>query len=115
MRVKPKAGFQNISTAVITGDLSSHHQAQLKSAVDLGERVEVSGALHYVSKSMDGLRPAFTDLWLRAAYQATDNIQIAISGANLLKSKRLEYYQINLPFPPNYVARTGQIEIRTRF
>ncbi|MDQ4421004.1 TonB-dependent receptor [Sphingobium sp. DEHP117] len=115
LKIRPKTGFENMASPVITGGLSSHHQLRLKTAVDLDDRFEVSGALHYVSRSLDGLRPAYTDLGLRAEFQATPNIQIALSGSNLLKNKRLEYYQLNIPFPPNYVVRTGQLEIRTRF
>jgi len=115
LKIRTRASSAANAFPLITGGLSSPHQLRLKSTAEITERVDLSGAVHYVSRSIDGLRPAFTDLDLRVACRVTPNIEIALSGRNLLSSKRLEYYQTNIPFPPTYVARAGQIEIRTRY
>ena len=71
--------------------------------------------VHYVSRSLGGDRPAYTDLDVRGTYQVNPNLELSLVGSNLLKKRRLEFYQDTLPIELVYVPRSAFVEARARF
>jgi iron complex outermembrane receptor protein len=67
------------------------YQASLKSAVDLGERLTLDAALRYVSALPDPRIPDYVELNGRLAWNVTDQLQLALSGRNLLHARHREY------------------------
>ncbi|CAN7326335.1 TonB-dependent receptor [Phenylobacterium sp. LjRoot225] len=67
------------------------YQASLKSALDLGDRVTLDAALRYVSALPEPRIPSYVELNGRLAWNVTDQVQLALSGRNLLHAKHTEY------------------------
>nr|WP_294851618.1 TonB-dependent receptor [uncultured Sphingomonas sp.] len=104
------------NTYTLTGDSgSSRHQLRAKSSMTLSEHLRLDTDVHYVSRSNGGERPAYTDLDIRGTYQVNPNLELSIVGSNLLKKRRLEFYQDTLPLELVYVPRSAFAEARFRF
>ncbi|MCJ2187004.1 TonB-dependent receptor plug domain-containing protein [Novosphingobium beihaiensis] len=116
LHVETETGGTIFPSFVVTpADSSSNSQLRATTSYDIGDKISLGGSLHYVSKSIDGVRPAFTDLDLRAAYRPRSNIEIAVTGSHLLQDRRLEFYEDYVPLPLGYVPRTVTLETRVRF
>lgn len=111
LKVKSPTG-----TYILSGDdASPHHQLRAKSSMTLGSGIRLDADLHYVSDAKSGKREAYTDFDLRGSYQVNSNLELSIVGSNLLKKRRLEYYQQSLPIEMVYVPRSVFAEARVRF
>ncbi|MEJ2456853.1 MAG: TonB-dependent receptor [Novosphingobium sp.] len=115
LRIDTKTVAALSSVPSIPRDASSRHQVRVSTSYDIGDKVSLEGALHYVSRSFDAVRPGFADLDLRAAYRPLTNVEIAVSGSHLLKPRHLEYYTNYIPLPFGYVPRVVTLETRVRF
>jgi iron complex outermembrane recepter protein len=65
-------------------------QATLKSSMDFG-RWTLDAMLRYVGKLPSPENPSYTELGARAAYRASDALELAVVGANLLDDRHSEY------------------------
>jgi iron complex outermembrane receptor protein len=65
-------------------------RATLKSSMDFG-RWTLDAMLRYVGKLPSPENPSYTELGARAAYRASDALELAIVGANLLDDRHSEY------------------------
>jgi len=108
LRFKPgSSGFFGVAQA---GD-DPHVQAQLRSSMDLGPRVQFDAALRHVGRLPSPVVPAYTELNLRLAWSVTPRVQLAVSGFNLLHEQHQE-------FPAAYataVPRTVLADLQWRF
>ncbi|HVV02456.1 MAG TPA: TonB-dependent receptor [Verrucomicrobiae bacterium] len=72
------------------------HQVFLRSSMDLPGRVSLNAALRWIdtiqnnSGAVVGRVPAYAELDLRLAWQATKNVEFSIVGQNLLHEQHLE-------------------------
>jgi iron complex outermembrane receptor protein len=71
------------------------YQASLKSSMDLGRAVKLDAALRYVSAMPDPRVPSYVELNGRLAWNLTDQVQVSLSGYNLLHDRHQEYPQAN--------------------
>lgn len=67
------------------------YQASLKSSMDLGERLTLDAALRYVSALPDPRSPSYVELNGRLAWNLTDQLQLGLTGRNLLHARHVEY------------------------
>ena len=67
------------------------YQAQVKSSMDLGGKVTVDTALRYVSALPDPRVPSYVEMNGRLGWNITDQVQLAVSGRNLLHDRHQEY------------------------
>jgi iron complex outermembrane receptor protein len=67
------------------------YQAQLKSSMNLGEKVTIDAALRYASALPDPHVPAYTEINARLGWNITDKVQLALDGRNLLHDSHREY------------------------
>ena len=65
-------------------------RALLKSSMDFG-RWSLDATLRYVGKLPSPENPSYTDLGARLAWRASDSLEIALSGINLLDATHAEY------------------------
>ena len=65
-------------------------RAMLKSSMDFG-RWSLDATLRYVGKLPSPENPSYTDLGARLAWRASDSLEIALSGLNLLDATHTEY------------------------
>jgi iron complex outermembrane receptor protein len=65
-------------------------RAMLKSSMDFG-RWSVDATLRYVDKLPAPLNPSYTELGARLAWQASDDLELSLTGLNLLDSRHTEY------------------------
>ena len=103
-------------TYALIGDGNSpRHQVRLNSKMNLSERFSLNTQLQYIGETKNGSRPAYTDLDIRAIYVVNPRFELSVVGSNLLKKRRLDYYQDTLPLELVYVPRSALFETRVRF
>lgn len=71
------------------------HQLQLRSYLDLPFSLSFNSELYYVDELKDRNIDSYFRLDLMLAWQATDHIDISISGENLLSSRQMEFGSSN--------------------
>ena len=85
-------------------------QASLRSSMNIGRALTLDGDLRYVSALPDPRVPAYAELNLRLGWNVTPRLQVALTGANLLHERHMEF-----PAPAAYaVPRSAFIELRWR-
>ena len=68
-----------------------HHQASLRSSMNLGDAVNFDADLRYVGALPDPKVPEYVELNARLGWKVSDTISLALSGYNLLHGQHLEY------------------------
>ncbi len=108
LRFKP--GSSRLAGIAQAGD-DPHAQAKLRSSMNLGPKVTLDADLRYVSTLRDPHVPAYVELNSRVAWSLTDQVQLAVSGFNLLHGRHQEF-----PAPQALsVPRSAYAELRLRF
>jgi iron complex outermembrane receptor protein len=85
------------------------YQASLKSSMNLGEDLTLDTALRYVSALPEPRVPAYVELNGRLGWNINDQVQLALSGRNLLHERHLEYTG-GAPIP-----RSVYVDLQWRF
>jgi iron complex outermembrane receptor protein len=86
-----------------------HHQAMLRSSMNLGSDINFDTDFRYVGALPNPKVPEYAELNARLAWKASDTIALALSGYNLLHGQHLEY-------PGGSLIRRGvYLETRLRF
>jgi iron complex outermembrane recepter protein len=86
-----------------------HHQASLRSSMNLGEAVNFDADFRYVGTLPDPRIPEYVELNARLAWKVSDTMSVALAGYNLLHGQHLEY-------PGGDEIRRGvYLETRLRF
>lgn len=94
---------------------SPNHQLRFNSSMNFSDNISLDTMLHYVGATQNKERNAYTDLDIRAIYRVNSQVELSAVGSNLLKKRRLEYYQDSLPLELTYVPRMAYVEARVRF
>jgi len=105
-----KQGARTLAGIAQAGD-DPHHQASLRSSMNLGQDLTVDADLRYVGVLPDPKVPDYAELNLRFGWKITDRIELAVSGLNLLHDKHLEYTDP----PSDLVKRSFFIDTRWKF
>jgi len=63
----------------------------LRSLMDLPDRFELDGTLRYVARLPAPVVPAYTELDLRLGWNATDALELSLTGQNLLHARHPEF------------------------
>ena len=104
---KPGAsGLLGLSQA---GD-DPHHQASLRSSMNLGKAVTFDADLRYIGMLPDPHVPSYVELNSRLGWNVSERVQLSLSGFNLLHARHQEF-----PDPATYVQRSFFAEARFRF
>jgi iron complex outermembrane receptor protein len=107
-------GYTALSSSLLPDGQTSPHQWRLKSNLDMTDSLSLDATLHYVSRSKDKTLAPHTDLGLRLAWRPRGNLEVALVGNNLLKTRHQEFVQQLLPFPQVAVPRTLMVEAKVR-
>jgi iron complex outermembrane recepter protein len=86
-----------------------HHQASLRSSMDLMDRVTFDADFRDVGALPDPKVPEYVELNARLAWHATDRLDVSLSGFNLLHGQHVEY------LPGDEIRRNFFLETRWRF
>lgn len=70
---------------------SPRHQAQLRSRMDLTDRLELDVGLKHVSRLKTADIPAYTRLDARLSWRITPTTEVGVVGQNLLEARHAEY------------------------
>ncbi len=103
------------SISTVEAGLSPRHQFSLRSEWDVSDALEADVWLRHVSALPTGAVPAYTDLDLRIAYRISPAVEATLLGNNLLRSRRLEFFQPDYPSVINFVPRSIAIGLMARF
>jgi iron complex outermembrane receptor protein len=107
LRFKPSAsGILGLSQS---GD-DPHHQASLRSSMDLSDRVTFDADFRYVGQLPDPKVPAYVELNTRLGWAVNDRLELSLSGFNLLHPHHQEF-----PAPDDEVKRSFFIDTRWKF
>lgn len=86
-------------------------QGFLRSSMDLGARITFDAAIRYVNALPDPVLPGYYEMSARLGWRVRPDLEIALSGANLLHARHLEY-----PAPDGEaIQRSGLLEVRWGF
>ncbi len=66
-------------------------RATLRSLMDLPRGFELDGTLRHVSRLPSPVVPAYTELDLRLGWQASDRLELSLTGQNLLHARHPEF------------------------
>jgi iron complex outermembrane receptor protein len=84
--------------------------ATLKSSMDFG-RWSIDAVLRYVGELPEPATPDYTNLGARVAYHASERLEFALSGFNLLDDRHPEY----APPSGQQIRRSAYAEVRVTF
>lgn len=90
IHLRPKPG----STDTSKGSSGSHdpnHQLALRSSMELPGRLELDTGLRYVGRIANQSVPSYFELDARLGWKATRNLELSISGQNLLHGHHAEF------------------------
>jgi iron complex outermembrane recepter protein len=68
-----------------------HHQASLRSSMDLTDRITFDADFRYVGELPDPVVPAYVELNTRLGWAVTDRLELSLSGFNLLHARHEEF------------------------
>jgi iron complex outermembrane recepter protein len=88
LRFKPDASGL-LGTAQAGDDPSGH--GSLTSSMDLGRDVTFDASLRYVAALPDPALPGYYDLRSRIGWRAYKNLELSVTGSNLLHARHLEF------------------------
>ncbi len=88
-----------------------HHQASLRSSMNLGAHFTLDADLRYIGSLPDPVVPAYAELDARLGWYASKDWEVALSGSNLLHGHHQEF----TPPSSNEVLRGFSLEVRRRF
>ena len=86
-----------------------HHQASLRSSMDLMDNLTFDADLRDVGKLPNPAVPEYVELNARLAWHVTDRLDLSLSGFNLLHGHHVEY------LPGDEIRRNFFLETRWRF
>lgn len=109
-QLKFRPGASGILGTAQAGD-DPRYRASLRSSMNLGPAVTLDGTLRYVSALPDPRVPAYTEFDGRIGWAINDQVQLSVSGFNLLHKRHLE-------FPADFanaVPRSFVVGLRWRY
>ncbi len=86
-----------------------HHQASLRSSMNLGDSVTFDTDFRYVGILPNPHVPAYVEMNARLGWAITDRLELSISGFNLLHDRHLEYA------PGDEIRRSFFVDTRWKF
>lgn len=108
LRFKPGAsGLLGLAQA---GD-DPHHQASLRSSMELSDRVIFDADVRYVGTLPNPKVPAYVELNARLGWTISDHVELSLSGFNLLHAHHQEFAAP----PSDEVMRSFFIDTRWKF
>ncbi|HLA72105.1 MAG TPA: TonB-dependent receptor [Steroidobacteraceae bacterium] len=111
--IRPKPGSLDNSFGLSEAADSKHH-ALLRSSMDLPHNLQLDATLRYVSRleNVTVAVPGYSDLDLHLAWLATDQLELAVVGQNLLHDRHPE---IGVPAVRQEIERTAYARISWRY
>jgi iron complex outermembrane recepter protein len=92
------------------------HQLSLRGGTTLGERLRVDGWLRYVAALDTTPRvDAYTTLDLRLGWHLASNLDLALTGRNLLQARHAEFVPDYLPSQAQWVERSYAASLKWQF
>jgi len=94
---------------------SPHHQFSIQSALDLPWHLQLDGLLRYVDQVTDAGAPSYLSLDLRVGWQPLKNLEISVTGQNLLDDRHPEFAPTVIPTQRTEVQRGIYGKLTFRF
>jgi iron complex outermembrane receptor protein len=94
---------------------SPQHQATLRNAFDISDRLSVDTQLRYVSEVVEGVIPDYLSTDVRVTYRLFDSLEMSLIGENLSDARHSEFTQLSYQTPLAFTPRTVSVEARLRF
>lgn len=94
---------------------SPQHQFQIRSYVDLTEKLQLDASLFYVSRLSAQQVPAYSRFDVRFGWRPTEKVEFSVGGRNLLKDHHLEFQSQDDSVLPTQVGREFYGKITWRF
>jgi hypothetical protein len=115
MHLHRDALSQDLTTAAGTEGGSPHHQAQLRSHVDLPGKWSWNMSAYFVGRLWAQGVPSYTRLDTNLTWQPAERFSITVAGENLLKDHHLEYMGPDSLILPSMIKRSAYAKIAWQF
>ena len=89
-QIYPAPGSRDINNGVFEGN-DPHHMARLRSSWDLPNNFLLDAVVRYVAHLPNPRVPGYAELDLRLAWRPQKNLELAVTGLNLLDSSHPEF------------------------
>ncbi len=106
-----RPGYSTIAGIASAGDDPSH-QISLRSSMDLGRAFSWEADMRWIGALPDPAVPAYAELNSRIGWNASDSLTVALTGANLLHSRHVEYIVAPTTIE---IARSAMLDVKLRF
>jgi iron complex outermembrane receptor protein len=108
-------GSPDVSTVPDTEGSSPHHQAQLRSALNLSRTLSWNVAAYFVGRLPAQQVPSYTRLDTQLSWQPTPAIALSLVGQNLLRDRHVESMEILTSVNSSQVQRGAYAKISWKF
>jgi iron complex outermembrane receptor protein len=82
------------------------NQLRLQSYLDLSRGFQLDGNVHYVDELPAQGTPSYTRVDLRVSWRATERLEVALVGQNLLDDQHVEFNQAEVPVVASLIQRS---------
>jgi hypothetical protein len=114
MSVQTEAGSRDISSSATPGYSAKHH-LQLTSVLKLRANVEWNATLRYVSRLASPNIPSYVDADTTLRWRPRDDLEVGITGQNLLSPRRVETAYLSKVLFPSQVQPSVFAKLTWRF
>lgn len=84
-------GNSQDTTSVVQEDRSPHHQAHLRSHVDLPHQLELDTEFYYVDRLSGTDIPSYVRVDVRLGWRPRDDLEVSVSWQDILDERHPEY------------------------
>jgi iron complex outermembrane receptor protein len=114
MSMQPQAGSLD-SSSVSTPGFSAKHHLQVSSVLNLRSNVEWNATLRYVSRLATPNIPSYVGADTTLRWRPRDDLEVGITGQNLLTPRRVETAYLSKVLIPSQVQRSVFVKLAWRF
>jgi iron complex outermembrane recepter protein len=114
MSLQQKAGSRDASIRSIAGDSAKHH-LQVRSVLNLRSNVEWSATIRYVSRLASPNIPSDVGADTTLRWRPRDDLEMSVTGQNLLSPRRLEFGDLTKVLLPSPVQRSVFVKLTWSF
>jgi iron complex outermembrane receptor protein len=114
MSVQAEAGSHDTNSSAISGYSAKHH-LQLTSVLNLRANVEWNATIRYVSRLASPNIPSYVGADTTLRWMPSDNLEVSVTGQNLLSPRRMEFGDLARVLFPSQVQRSVFAKLTWRF
>jgi iron complex outermembrane receptor protein len=115
MHLRTDSGSQDTTSVANVEGSNPHHQAQLRSSVNLSRGFSWDTSVYFVDRLPAQQVPSYTRLDTRFSWRPVDRLELSLMGQNLLQSYHVESNDTGTSVNPTQVKRSAYAKASWQF